>query len=161
MAGFFYIVKTVDVDDDVYKIGKTTQSDPNKRLCNYPKGSSVKYTIAVDNVDVFEDYIMRKFGKIFVRRIEYGLEYYQGDLTAMINTSHELWNHFNNQTGTEEKTDNKQDIPNEWDVFYIEWLSKQNTMFIEDDEAFEIYSKLVKNPSNYTCFVRYLTSQLS
>ena len=33
--GFFYIIQTPDVEDGVYKIGKTSQADPNKRLCQY------------------------------------------------------------------------------------------------------------------------------
>ena len=74
-SGYFYIIKTPDVPEGVYKIGKTTMVDPNKRLCRYPTYSCCLYTIHVENADLFEDLVMRKLKLVTKRRMEYGLEY--------------------------------------------------------------------------------------
>lgn len=94
ISGFFYILQSAEIPDGVYKIGKTKRSSPTKRFCEYPKFSAVKYTVAVSNADDFEKYAMRKFRTVFSRRMEFGLEYYQGDLKQMINLAHELWNKY-------------------------------------------------------------------
>jgi hypothetical protein len=90
--GFFYIIQTADVPLGVYKIGKTTRSNPNRRLCEYPKFSCVKYTVSVNDCHGFESYVMRKFRLNFERCLQYGLEYYKGDIKEMINLSHKIWN---------------------------------------------------------------------
>lgn len=96
LSGFFYILQNAELPDGVYKIGKTKRASPTKRFCEYPKFSAVKYTVAVANADDFETYAMRKFRTVFSRRMEFGLEYYQGDLKQMINLAHDLWNKYGN-----------------------------------------------------------------
>jgi hypothetical protein len=142
--GFFYIIRTPDTPDDVYKIGKTTNCDPNKRLCKYPKYSIVKYTIAVENADMFEDIVMRKFKSIFKRRRELGLEYYEGDIIKMISEVHNLWLKYGNvKTTSFIKNKAIENIkPNGWQYFVNEWLSRH--LFASDDEIYEGYVKTIK-----------------
>lgn len=90
-GGYFYIIQTPDVTNGVYKIGMTCRTNPNKRLCEYPKMSVVKYTIEVADARGFETYIMHKFNLRFKRPREYGLEYYEGSLKKMINIVHKTW----------------------------------------------------------------------
>lgn len=141
--GFFYIIRTPDAPDNVYKIGKTTNCDPNKRLCKYPKFSLVKYTIAVENADLFEDIIMRKFKALFKRRMELGLEYYEGDIIEMISAVHQLWLKYGNVKVAPFIADKSVEImkPNGWQYFVNEWLSKHP--FAEDDEIYEGYVKTI------------------
>jgi hypothetical protein len=145
--GFFYIIQTPDVETGVYKIGKTTQTNPNKRLCAYPTYSSVKYTIAVNNADLFEDIVMRKFKILFKRRMEHGLEYYEGDLVAMIEEVHNLWIKYNNINSSYTnpiKLDKSIEKikPNGWQYFVNEWLSKNTDSTV--DIAYEAYVDIIK-----------------
>ncbi len=121
-SGFFYIIQTPDAPESVYKIGKTTQTDPNKRLCAYPKFSNVKYTIAVANADLFEDIVMRKFRTAFIRRMELGLEYYEGDIVDIICTVHDLWLKYGNQQSIQIDKSIEKLKPHGWQSFVNEWL---------------------------------------
>lgn len=160
-SGFFYIISTADTPDSVYKIGKTTDCDPNKRLCKYPKFSLVKYTIAVENADLFEDIVMRKFKSAFKRRMELGLEYYEGDLTAMVCIVHQLWlNYGNIKIAKLIPIENIK--PNGWQYYVNEWLSKHP--FASDDEAYDGYVATIttdfgsREYAEKSFFVKYLNS---
>lgn len=121
--GFFYIIQTPDVPANVYKIGKTTNIDPNKRLCRYPRYSSVKYTIEVANADKFEDLVMRKLriGPV-KRRLEFGLEYYECELTVLVEFVHNLWMVYGNQSVLAIDKTIEKNKPNGWQYFANEWL---------------------------------------
>lgn len=141
-SGFFYIIQTADVPLGIYKIGKTARSNPNKRLCEYPKFSSVKYTISVSNCHVFESYAMRKFRVLFKRKREYGLEYYEGNIIDMINLAHTLWNKFES---TECVVDTRIEKikPNGFQYFINEYYSNQtNPTLIE---SYDKYVDMMKN----------------
>jgi hypothetical protein len=144
-AGFFYIVQTADVADGVYKIGKTKQDNPNKRLADYPKFSCVKYTIFVENADDFEAYTIRKFKTLFKRRKEYGLEYFEGSIIDMINITHEFWQKFGTSINIEIPKDPVAIKPNGWAYFANEWLSKNLSANqpINYDEAYNAYVKIL------------------
>ncbi len=139
--GFFYIIQTTDVESKVFKIGKTTQIDPNKRLCKYPQYSTVKYTIFCNNADLFEDIVMRKFKSLFKRRMEYGLEYYEGDIIKMIDETHKLWIKYNFISEAQLNKDIERIKPNGWQYFVNEWLSKNRTATI--DAAYEAYTHII------------------
>lgn len=146
LSGFFYIIQTADVPIGVYKIGKTARANPNQRLCEYPKFSSVKYTIAVNDCHGFESYAMRKFRTLFKRRREFGLEYYEGNLMQMINLAHKLWNKY----GLADKIVVDQNIekikPVGWQFFVNEWYSDQFDP--TPDEAYDMYVSLIKSTFN-------------
>lgn len=142
-SGFFYIIQTADVSLGVYKIGKTIRANPNKRLSEYPKYSSVKYTIFVANADMFEDIVMRKFKSLFKRRMEYGLEYYEGDLIDMINHVHSLWNKYGTLTDYKLNKNAEKYKPNGWQSFVNEWLSKNSDTDVET--AYSAYVHHLQN----------------
>lgn len=144
-SGFFYIIKTADTEDNVYKIGMTKRCNPNKRLCEYPKYSAVKYTIAVDYIDVFEDYIMRKFRILFKRRLEYGIEYYEcNDIKKMIDVVHQIWMKYGDkEIQIDKKLENIK--PNGIQAFINDWFSKQeDPSSIDLDIAYIEYVKMMK-----------------
>lgn len=162
--GFFYIIRTPDSPDGVYKIGKTTNYDPNKRLCRYPKYSVVKYTIAVENADMFEDIVMRKFKGLFKRRMELGLEYYEGNLVKMISEVHQLWLKYGDVKIAPFIADKSAEImkPNGWQYFVNEWLSKHD--FADDNEIYDNYVHIMKTDfgsneyAEKAFFLKYLYS---
>jgi len=68
----------------VYKIGKTTRS-PDKRILEYENGTEVILITRVDDCNIMERQILKLFDELFVKRTEYGLEYYSGDVNKMQN----------------------------------------------------------------------------
>ena len=143
LSGFFYIIQTADVPVGVYKIGKTARANPNKRLCEYPKFSSVKYTVSVEDCHGFESYAMRKFRVLFKRRREFGLEYYEGDIKDMINLAHKLWNQFGSAGRVIVDTAIEKIKPNGFQAFVNEWYSQQLDPTI--DEAYDMYVSLMRD----------------
>ncbi len=77
-------------NQNIYKIGKTTQENI-KRFKQYPKGSYLIMQIKVNNCDIFERHIMQLFNKKYIRRIDIGLEYYQGNEQTMMQDFINLW----------------------------------------------------------------------
>ena len=164
-SGFFYIIQTADVPYGVYKIGKTTRCNPNKRLCEYPKFSSVKYTIFVNDCHGFESYTMRKFRVLFKRRREFGLEYYEGDIKQMINAAHKLWNKFGNSSQVVVDKSVEKIKPIGFQYFINEWYADQVDPSI--DEAYDMYVSIIQSTfmsneyANKQVFVTYLNHILS
>lgn len=160
-AGFFYIIQTADVADNVYKVGKTRRLI--KRMGEYPKYSLVKYTIAVSDCHAFEAYALRKFRLLFKRRREYGLEYFEGDLTEMINLAHKLWNKF--VVGPISINKNMEKIkPKGFQYFVNEYYSKRNKPSLT--ESYDMYVSMMKDTfmtdiyaDKYT-FIMYLNYML-
>lgn len=142
LSGFFYIISCADVPDNVFKIGKTTEHDPNKRLCRYPQYSSVKYTIHVANADLFEDIVMRKFKSMFKRRMEFGIEYYEGELIQIIDAVHQLWLKYGNLVNAELDKSAEKIKPNGWQFFVNDWLSKNEGADVKD--AYAAYVRIMK-----------------
>lgn len=143
--GFFYIIQNSEVPPGVYKIGKTIQFNPNKRLCDYPKGSHCKFVIAVQDADGFEDYVMRKFQINYNRRREYGLEYYQGDIKKMIHDVIKYWDYLGDAGEIQlEKEFLRQIKPVGIQYFINEWYSKQADPKPMISDAYDAYVKLIK-----------------
>ncbi len=142
-SGYFYIIKTPDVPEGVYKIGKTTMVDPNKRLCRYPTYSCCLYTIHVENADLFEDLVMRKLKLVTKRRMEYGLEYYEADIKTLVDEVHQLWLKYGSIKEFQLDKSNEKIKPNGWQYFANEWLSKDPTATPET--AYTAYVDLMKN----------------
>lgn len=82
---YIYLIRTrefIRLNEPTYKIGKTKQL-PNNRLSGYPKGSEVILFITVENCDMVEDKLIKKFLKKFTQRSEYGREYFTGEISLM------------------------------------------------------------------------------
>ncbi len=141
-AGFFYIIKTADVPEGVYKIGKTTADDPNKRLCRYPKYSCCMYTIHVTNADLFEDIVMRKLKVSVKRRMELGIEYYEADIRTLISIVHELWLKYGELNDVTLDKTIEQMKPNGWQYFVNEWMAKNVNATVYD--AYLAYVDIMK-----------------
>ena len=85
--GFEYVYmirlrEFVRLNENTYKIGKTTRA-PNERMGNYPKDSEVIVFIQVEDCHEMELRIMREFSKKFIRRADYGDEFFEGEVEEM------------------------------------------------------------------------------
>ena len=73
---------SINISEPVYKVGKTT--DFNKRLSGYDKGTEPILVLYVIDCDLFERTILDIFNTTFKKRTDYGSEYFEGDINAMI-----------------------------------------------------------------------------
>ena len=86
-TNYFYILKErefVRSGEQTWKIGKTGQNPPCKRFDGYPKGSEIMLLLKVPNKDIFERKVIEVFKNKYHRMVEYGNEYYRGDIDDMI-----------------------------------------------------------------------------
>jgi hypothetical protein len=82
---YIYLIHTrasLNINENVYKIGKT--NDFAKRVSGYDKGSKPIMVLYVKNCDIFEKSLIEIFNVKFVKRCDYGNEYFEGDLSKMI-----------------------------------------------------------------------------
>ncbi len=72
----------INAGQSVYKIGRTAQPHV-KRAGLYPKGSDLKFQMSVINSHKVETQIIRIFEQEFIRRRDFGSEYFEGDVEDM------------------------------------------------------------------------------
>jgi len=85
MSHFIYLLwprEFAKHNEATYKIGKTIR-DPHKRLAEYAKGSELILVVKVDDCHSMETSLIKLFDIRFVKRTEYGNEYYSGDVERM------------------------------------------------------------------------------
>jgi hypothetical protein len=93
---YIYLLKTrasLNILEPVYKIGKT--QDFNKRLSGYDKGSEPILVLFVKNCDTFERILLELFNTQFRKRDDYGNEYFEGNVSHMIQLIMEKFNELN------------------------------------------------------------------
>jgi len=80
-----YLIKTakaIDNNESVFKIGKTRQPD-FKRFSKYPKGTKFVAQFRCNNCHIMENRLLEIFNTEFIRRRDYGYEYFEGDVSKM------------------------------------------------------------------------------
>ena len=159
-SGFFYIIKTSDTPENVYKIGKTTETNPNKRLCTYPQYSSCLYTISVKNADIFEKIAIHKLKGLSIRHREFGYEYYEINIKKLINIIHSLWMEYGD-IDTDIYADIRKNQPEGWQYFANEWLANNPDKPVEI--AYKYYVDIItshfrKIPCKFAKFEPYYYS---
>ena len=86
MTQYVYLFHTREFfnsNKPIYKIGKTTK--PNfTRFSNYPKGSVMLFQSSCRNCHELEMIIITLFTSKYVRKIDFGREYFEGDQSSMI-----------------------------------------------------------------------------
>lgn len=83
---YIYLLKdrtAVRSSEEVYKIGKTKQSNLN-RFKSYPKGINILLLIKCDNCSLVEKKIMYLFKQKYIHNRDYGNEYFNGNPKEMI-----------------------------------------------------------------------------
>jgi hypothetical protein len=108
---YIYLIHTrasLNINENVYKIGKT--NDFTKRLSGYDKGSIPILILYVNNCDNFEKILLEIFNLTFIKRSDYGSEYFEGEPSKMIQIIMDKFYELNillcysNETVKEEKT---------------------------------------------------------
>jgi hypothetical protein len=85
--GYLYIIHVREFhlqNRPIYKIGRT--SDILKRFAQYPKNSKLLFVLPTTDAITFERLVLGSFRNKYIHNTEYGKEYFEGDLTNMINT---------------------------------------------------------------------------
>lgn len=85
MLNYVYLLKIrehVTSGEPIYKIGKTHRNFP-QRYSNYPKGCDVILHVKCVNCDNIEKNIIVLFKKKYINRIDYGIEYFEGNGHSM------------------------------------------------------------------------------
>lgn len=103
-TNYIYIIQVrefVRLGEQTYKIGKTGANPPWKRFDGYPKGSQVKFLLEVLDRHTFERKVLDVFKSKYRQMLEYGTEYFMGDLNEMIQ---DMISIKTNRTITETKT---------------------------------------------------------
>jgi hypothetical protein len=83
---YIYLIRErefIRLNEDTYKIGRTSQI-PSNRLIAYPKGSEILFVRTVLDSKLIESVIKKQFANEFIKRKEYGNEYFSGDMNNMI-----------------------------------------------------------------------------
>ena len=103
----------IRINESTYKIGKTKRT-PNERFNGYPKGSRVIQICEVRDCHLVEQEIIRKFTKRFLRKTEYGSEYFQGEEEDITEAFNKIVERFGKLSGEPVELDtttvNEQDI---------------------------------------------------
>ena len=82
---YIYILQdrtSVQLNTNIYKIGKTKQSNL-KRFSAYPKGYKIIMLMECFNCDIIENKLIKLFKSKYEQVLEYGNEYFKGDLIEM------------------------------------------------------------------------------
>lgn len=78
----------ISLKKPIYKLGRTEQ-EHNKRMCAYPKGSSLLFQMLCNNSVKIEADLIRQFKIKYKHRDDIGNEYFEGDVTLMIKDIYE------------------------------------------------------------------------
>jgi len=85
-AGYIYLLKTfssIQKNENVFKIGKTHRKQ-FKRFFEYPEGSVLLHQTSCYDCDKMEKILLTSFNEKFIKRNDYGREYFEGDYKRMI-----------------------------------------------------------------------------
>ena len=83
--GYNYIIherEAIRMNENVYKIGRS--HDVSQRLRQYPKGSKLLHCRKTTDQLLSEKILLKVFQSQFTQRLDLGTEYFEGDLSKMI-----------------------------------------------------------------------------
>ena len=155
-TNYFYILREREFlrsGEQTWKIGKTGQNPPYKRFEGYPKGSEILLLLQVPNKDIFERKVIEVFKNKYQRMVEYGNEYYRGDIDDMIKDVITI--KFNLDPVATSKTTTKR-VPDiyTWFVDYAKDKPfRDNKMLLRRDQTYmnySDYSTLDIRPKDFT-----------
>lgn len=84
---YIYLIRTrecVKLNEQIYKIGKTKKEDIKERFDHYPKGIEIIAFFSVKDADKTENDIIKIFNSSFTVKLEYGNEYFEGNIKDML-----------------------------------------------------------------------------
>ena len=87
MFGYIYFIHTkecIDLNLPIYKIGRTVRDNPYLRLNNYTRGYVIYVVLQCNHAIEMEQLCLHFFREKYNRRLDYGLEYFEGDKFDMM-----------------------------------------------------------------------------
>lgn len=157
---YIYLIHTrasLNINEPVYKIGKT--NDFSKRISGYDKGSIPILIIYVNNSDIFEKLIIETFKIYFIKRTDYGNEYFEGNVSDMIGIIMDKFKELNmcyNIEQLNQELEQKEKLELEQKL-KLE-LEQKEKLELEQKLKYESELKLEKT-NNFKCNIcKYLTS---
>jgi len=84
-CGYIYLLQplqSITNNENIYKIGKTKRNN-FKRFNEYPSGSILIIQSSCRDCDLMEKTLLKLFNDKFIKKTEYGREYFEGDVTEM------------------------------------------------------------------------------
>jgi hypothetical protein len=87
---YVYIIRESDfvqLNKDIYKIGRTSKENPEDRFQKFRKGIEIVAFFKVNNSIECENKMIKCFSNHpnIIKKTEYGKEYFQGDINELIN----------------------------------------------------------------------------
>jgi hypothetical protein len=86
---YIYLIRErefIRTNDNIYKVGRTKQQINNsiRRFDEYPKGSEPIFLMKVNSSIKAEAEVIKMLKQEYKQRLEYGKEYFEGDVNCMI-----------------------------------------------------------------------------
>ena len=171
---YIYLIHTrasLNINEPVYKIGKT--NDFSKRISGYDKGSKPILILHVNNCDIFEKLIIETFKIHFIKRTDYGNEYFEGNVSDMIGIIMDKFKELNMcynieqlNKELEQKEKLKQELKQKLEQELKQKLKQEQKQEQEQKLKLELEQKLkyeselkLEKTNNFKCNIcKYLTS---
>jgi hypothetical protein len=98
---YVYIIRECDfvqLNTDIYKIGRTSKTNPEDRFQKYRKGTEIVAFFKVNNSVECENKLIKCFTNHanIVKRNEYGKEYFEGNRNELLNEILQIVKKYNN-----------------------------------------------------------------
>jgi hypothetical protein len=98
---YVYIIRESDfvqLNKDIYKIGRTAKTNPEDRFQTYRKGIEIVAFFKVNNSIECESKMIKCFSNHpnIIKKTEHGKEYFQGDRNELINEIVQIVKNYNN-----------------------------------------------------------------
>jgi hypothetical protein len=99
--GYVYIVRECDfvrLNEDIYKIGRTSKINPEDTFQKYRKGTEIICFFYVNDSIECKNKIIKFFSNHtnITKMAEYGKEYFQGNKNELLNEMFQIVKHYNN-----------------------------------------------------------------
>lgn len=144
---YIYLLRTrasININESVYKIGKT--SDFNKRLSGYDKGSEPVLILFVNDCDIFERILIEMFNTCFIKRNDYGNEYFEGNVSQMIQMIMVKFNELNMCYSISKQSEQEQLIQSQ-----LDYQTKQELLCKMTNLFQKLFNKInVKNINKFS-----------
>ena len=100
VQGYVYIIRECDfvrLNEDIYKIGRTSKTNPEDRFQKYRKGTEIIGFFRVNDSIECENKIIKCFSNHtnITKMNEYGKEYFQGDKNELLIEILQIVKHYN------------------------------------------------------------------
>lgn len=123
ISDYLYLIhlrESIKCNENIYKVGRT-QTGPDKRIKNYPKGSNLIAQFCVTDAIEAEAELLKLFDSKYIQVKDYGREYYKGDKNQMKDDLYQLSKKYENKP----KQINQQEFESKLSTYISELLNTE------------------------------------